>query len=75
MEIKELYNKYYKILRNGNHRDGVDLEIKTICFLNILNGNQILIDDLDLSSHEDFNKVMEREFSRQNNDKIKDLLG
>ena len=75
MATKELYEKYYKTLRNGNHRDGVDLEIKTICFLNILNGNQILIDDLDLSNHDDFNKVMEREFSKQNNVKVKDLLG
>lgn len=75
MVTKELYEKYYKTLKNGNHGDGVDLEIKTICFLNILNGNQILIDDLDLSNHEVFNKVMEREFSKQNDVKVKDLLG
>ena len=75
MIIKGLYEKYYKILKNGNHMDGVDLEIKTICFLNILNGDLILIDDLDLSNHDDFNRVMDREFSKQNNIKVKKLLG
>lgn len=75
MVIKELYDKYYTILEDGNHRDGIDLEIKTICFLNILNGNQIQIDDLELSNHADFNKIMVREFSKQNNVRVKDLLG
>lgn len=72
--IEKLYGEYYSVLRNGNHDEGVDLEIKTLCFLNILNGEQISISDLDLSEHKEFNKVMEREFSKQKNYKIKDTL-
>ena len=73
-KIEKLYANYYSVLRNGNHDEGVDLEIKTMCFLNILNNDLISINDLDLSDHGKFNRVMEREFSKQSDHKVKDVL-
>lgn len=73
-DIRKLYAEYYFILKNGNHDEGVNLEIKTICFLNILNKKCIDISDLNLSDHKEFNKVMTRELSKQSNYVIKDIL-
>ena len=59
--MKDIYSFYYNcilLLRDENHVEGANLEIKAICFLNLLNHRNIEIDDLDLSDRHNFEDVL-----------------
>ena len=75
--MKDIYSFYYNcilLLRDENHVEGANLEIKAICFLNLLNHRNIEIDDLDLSDRHNFEDVLNREIDKQRDGVITDVL-